>query len=51
MLHRLRQVNFVVSDLEHSAGLYETYLGMPVIHRYEPLMDRVAYFLPAKGPS
>ena len=35
MLHRLRQVNFVVSDLERSAGLYETYLGMPVIHRYE----------------
>ena len=35
MLHRLRQVNFVVADLEHSVGLYESYLGMPVVHGYE----------------
>ena len=35
MLHRLRQVNFVVADLEHAAGLYQSYLGMPVIHSYE----------------
>ena len=34
MLHRLRQVNFVVSDLAHAAGLYETYLGMPLVHSY-----------------
>ncbi len=35
MLHRLRQVNFVVADLEHAAGLYQSYLGMPAIHSYE----------------
>ena len=35
MLHRLRQVNFVVSDLVHATGLYENYLGMPVVHSYE----------------
>ena len=35
MLHRLRQINFVVADLERAAGLYDSYLGMPVIHSYE----------------
>ncbi len=35
MLHRLRQVNFVVADLEHAAGVYKSYLGMPVIRSYE----------------
>lgn len=35
MLHRLRQVNFVVSDLDYATGLYRNYLGMPEVHRYE----------------
>ena len=35
MLHRLRQVNFVVSDLNYATGLYENYLGMPAVHNYE----------------
>ena len=33
MLHRLRQVNFVVDDLDHGTGLYDSYLGMRVIQR------------------
>ena len=35
MLHRLRQVNFVVSDLERATQLYRNYLGMPVVRSYE----------------
>ena len=35
MLHRLRQVNFVVAELEEALGRYESYLGMPVIRHYE----------------
>lgn len=35
MLHRLRQVNFVVSDLEHAANLYGSYLGMGSVRSYE----------------
>ena len=33
MLHRLRQVNFIVGDLEQGIGLYDRYLGMPVVRR------------------
>lgn len=41
MLHRLRQVNFIVDDLAHGTGLYEGYLGMRVVHRYQtPEGDR-----------
>ncbi len=35
MLHRLRQINFVVNDLAHASGLYEKYLGMSSVYRYE----------------
>ena len=34
MLHRLRQVNFVVADLAHATGLYENYLGMACVRSY-----------------
>ena len=34
MLHRLRQVNFVVNDLDDAAGLYDRYLGMKVVHSH-----------------
>ena len=37
VLHRLRQVNFVVDDLERGIGLYESHLGMRVVHRYNTL--------------
>lgn len=37
VLHRLRQVNFVVDDLDHAAGLYGGYLGMQVVRRYQTL--------------
>ena len=35
MLHRLRQVNFVVNDLPHAVSLYGSYLGMSRVHSYE----------------
>lgn len=35
ILHRLRQVNFVVGDLSYATGLYESYLGMRSVHSYE----------------
>ena len=35
MLHRLRQVNFVVSDLEDAVNLYANYLGMGSVRNYE----------------
>jgi methylmalonyl-CoA/ethylmalonyl-CoA epimerase len=34
MLQRLRQVNFVVGDVEQAVGLYESYLGMASVHSY-----------------
>lgn len=37
MLHRLRQVNFVVNDLDYALGLYESYLGMTSVRNYETL--------------
>ena len=37
MLHRLRQVNFVVNDLRHAVGLYENYLGMNNVRNYVTL--------------
>ena len=33
MLHRLRQVNFIVDDLGNGTSLYDGYLGFPVVHR------------------
>ena len=37
MLHRLRQVNFVVGDLAGALGLYENYLGMRPVHQFRTL--------------
>ena len=34
MLHRLRQVNFVVNNLEAATGVYENYLGLRPVHSY-----------------
>ena len=34
MLHSLRQVNFVVNDLDDAAGLYDRYLGTKVVHSH-----------------
>ena len=33
MLHRLRQVDFIVEDLGLGTSLYDSYLGMKVVHR------------------
>ena len=33
MLHRLRQAAFIVGDLGHGTSLYDSYLGMKVVHR------------------
>ncbi len=33
VLHRLRQVDFIVDDLDHGTSLYESYLGMRVVRR------------------
>ena len=33
MLHRLRQVGFIVGDLGHGTSLYDSYLGIKVVHR------------------
>ena len=46
MLHRLRQVNFLVGDLDQAAGLYESYLGMASVHSYRT-MDGRRSVLPA----
>ena len=35
MLHRLRQVNFMVGDLAYATGLYKSYLGMRSVRSYE----------------
>ena len=35
MLHRLRQVDFVVADLQDATGLYEQYLGMKTVRTYQ----------------
>ena len=40
MLQRLRQVNFLVGDLEPAAGLYESYLGMTSVHSYRTMDGR-----------
>ena len=32
MLHRLRQVDFIVGDLGHGTNLYDSYLGMKAVH-------------------
>ena len=32
VLHRLRQVDFIVNDLGHGTSLYDSYLGMKVVH-------------------
>ena len=37
MLHRLRQVNFVVGDLAGALSIYESYLGMRPVHRVRTL--------------
>ncbi len=34
MLHRLRQVNFVVNNLEDAVNLYDSYLGMGCVRSY-----------------
>ena len=34
MLHRLRQVDFVVADLQNATDLYERYLGMKAVRDY-----------------
>ena len=49
MLHRLRQVNFVVNDLGHAAGLYENYLGMSSVRNYEALDGRRAVLAAGDG--
>ena len=33
VLHRLCQVDFIVGDLGHGTGLYDSYLGMKPVHR------------------
>ena len=40
MLHRLRQVNFLVGDLQQAEGLYGSYLGMPIAHTYRTMDGR-----------
>jgi catechol 2,3-dioxygenase-like lactoylglutathione lyase family enzyme len=37
MLHRLRQVNFIVDDLDHALGLYRSHLGMSAMRRYRTM--------------
>ena len=37
MLHRLRQVNFVVSNLDDATGLYDRYLGMKAVHSHRAM--------------
>ena len=49
MLHRLRQVNFVVGDLDHATGLYLGYLGMPVVHTYETPEGRRSVLAAGEG--
>ena len=34
VLHRLRQVNFLVGDLEEAVGLYSACLGLPTVRSY-----------------
>ena len=49
MLHRLRQVNFVVNDLGYAVGLYENYLGMSSVRNYETLDGRRAVLAAGDG--
>ena len=49
MLHRLRQVNFVVNDLDHAAGLYKNYLGMSSVRNYETPDGRRAVLAAGDG--
>ena len=49
MLHRLRQVNFVVNDLDHAASLYKNYLGMSKVRSYETLDGRRAVLSAGDG--
>ncbi len=49
MLHRLRQVSFVVDDLGHAIGLYENYLGMSSVRNYQTLDGRRAVLAAGDG--
>ena len=49
MLHRLRQVNFVVNGLDHAAGLYEHYLGMSSVRNYDTPDGRRAVLAAGDG--
>ena len=40
MLHRLRQVNFLVGDLQQAVGLYGRYLGMAGVRSYRAMEGR-----------
>ena len=40
MLHRLRQVNFMVGDLQQAEGLYRRYLGMTSVRTYRTMEGR-----------
>ena len=42
MLDRLRQVNFVVNDLDDATSLYDRYLGMKVVHSHRALYGQHA---------
>ena len=37
MLHRLRQVNFIVHEMDHALALYHNYLGMTAVRCYRTL--------------
>ena len=49
MLHRLRQVNFVVNDLDHAVGLHKNYLGMSSVRNYETLDGQRAVLAAGDG--
>ena len=49
MLHRLRQVNFVVNDLDYAVGLYKNYLGMSCVRNYETLDGQRAILAAGDG--
>ena len=49
MLHRLRQVNFVVNDLDNATGLYDRYLGMKVVHGHRAMDGQHAVLHAGQG--
>ena len=49
MLHRLRQVNFVVNDLDYATGLYDRYLGMKVVRRHRAMDGQHAVLVAGDG--